>query len=375
MLNGFPSECRPIEGAQAEDPAESIERYHPIALVNRLDLRDTENFSDCGEYRIIYGRDVRNRNFIIFEAQMPNPLPGNPAGCLAIAKFWDGLVNIEDANKRAQLLRSFYFQGIPTEKVPPVIDRRNYAEGTGQIRTNMFMGSTSWNLKEFKVAVDSRGDSVIKPVSVKNSPPASLFFGDATDPRAIEFQKEFVANLDNLLKDVNNFNLTVRNDVYNNGQNHASGLDANETNFGATFFKPSHNTDFKNKLIDALAVRGNPLTPEQVINRARVMTCAGCHQPNELMEPNALGPGINWPGTTGFVHVLEIAEETPSGRAFRLSPALRDLFLPARLAHLRAYIANPTGVAKARSFSAPDASRSAESESLNTSAKFGKRSG
>lgn len=81
--------------------------------------------------------------------------------------------------------------------------------------------------------------------------------------------------------------------------------------------------------VDAL---GNPLTVDQLLNRATAMTCGGCHEPSSfgLTQPNAIGAfrlidGTiidSWPNTLGFVHVDEQRN---------ISPALRNVFIPARI--------------------------------------------
>lgn len=334
-LNSFAVECRQAEGSQANNPVFFINGYIPIALINRFDLRDNVNFSDCGEHRIIYASTSGLRNFIIFEAQLPNPTPGIASGCLVVAQFWKNLSAENDATARATKLHDFYFRGIPAEKVRPVIDIRNYTFGSGQIRANMFMGS-SWDLKEFKTTTDNEGLSMIVPVTVKSNPVAFLFDGNNTDPRSSVFQNDFINNLETLLGDFDVFSLNVARDAHNNGQSHASG-DVSENAFAAAFFNTNTNS-FQQALTDKLVSLGSTLTPEQVMNRATAMTCGGCHEPGTfgLTAPNAIGDGRSWPTTLGFTHVSEFA----SGGVFPISPALTDVFLPARRNGLDSFIAS-----------------------------------
>ncbi len=347
VLNEFAVECRPAEGSQADNPVFFIGNYAPIALVNRLDLRDNIGFNDCGEYRVIFANQNGLRNFIIFEAQVPNPNPGVAAGCLPIAQFWQNLSTEDNPNLRAAALRDFYFDGIPAANVRPVIDIRNYAPATGQIRTNMFMGS-SWNLKEFKVGVDNQGISMIRPVSVKSNPVAFLFDGTSTDARSPVFQADFIANMDSLLSDFNIFSLTVAKDAHNNGQSHAS-FPVDENQFTPAFFNANSNA-FQQAVVDKLNTAGSNLTTTQVMNRATAMTCGGCHEPSSfgINFPNAIGPDQSWPNTLGFVHVSEFA----NAGVFPLSPALTDVFLPVRLAGFNDYLAS-TNVANQEATFAP----------------------
>ena len=77
-LNGFPINCPRHEGTEAVGTdgqlATRMTEYKPIALVNRLDLAH-QGWRNCGEYRIVYGKGVGpiSKNFIIFEAVLPNP--------------------------------------------------------------------------------------------------------------------------------------------------------------------------------------------------------------------------------------------------------------------------------------------------------------
>ena len=345
-LNGFPAECRPGEGSLARDPGRTINSYIPIALVNRFDLRNTVTQNDCGEYRVVYA----NRNplvlrvLMIFDAQVPNPTPGVAAGCMPIAKFWRDLSAETSPTLRARALRNFYFNGLPANNVRAVIDSRNYAATTGQIRTNSNLGS-SWILKEFKIGVDNEGLSVIKPVSVKSTPVANLFDGTGTDPRATAFQQDFITNVGSLLKDFNSFTLTVANDAHNNGQSHSS-VPIDEGAFLRAFTFTSSNT-FKQSLANKLEASGSTLTSDQVLNRATAMTCGGCHMPSlfGLTRPGAVGPNQAWPDSSniGFTHV----DEFPINGSFRLSRALTDVFLPARLAIFNEFLTGAGATAAA----------------------------
>ncbi len=333
-LNGFQHDCRPSEGIQATNPSTWINNYQPIALVNRFDLRDTVAFRDCGEARVVYGlksnvQTSTNRNFIIFEAQLPNPTPGSAAGCLPIAKFWNALSDMSDVTKRATELRNFYFNGIPAQSIGAVIHKDNYAPATGQIRTNQFMANSGlvWVLNEFKVTIES-GLSIVKPVSAKSNPFGELFRGGNSDARALPFQNDFIANMGTLLTDRDSFFLKVANDSHNNGESHASG-DISENNFANHFNQgtASFRTAVTQKL-SASAVTN--ITAAQVMNRATAMTCGGCHMPSSfgLTQANSIATGVSWPDSLGFVHIGETL--TTSQLEFNLSPALKTVFLPAR---------------------------------------------
>ena len=337
QLNGFPIVCRPTEGDQARDPASFINNYQPIGLINRFDLRDRVSFLDCGEYRIIYALvGTGQRNFIIFEAQLPNPIPGSADGCLPVAQFWQGLSDENNPEQRALQLRDFYYQGLPADNVIPIVNFSNYTQGTGQIRTNQFM-ETVWLLKEFKITIDQEGVSTIDAVSVKSNPVDFLFDAQSADFRSPDFQADFVDNMDSLLTDFNSFSLTVANDAHNNGQSHASGSLFTENMFSTPFFGSS-NDRFRQEVNNKLAASGSDLSANQVIARATAMTCAGCHNPGSfgLTAPDAVGPEQRWPDTLGFTHINEFALDG----VFPLSPALTNVFLPTRKDDLRQYLLN-----------------------------------
>ena len=54
-LNGFPYQCRLVEGNQAFNAATEIANYSLIGLYNRFDLA-SPNGADCGEHRMVFGR-------------------------------------------------------------------------------------------------------------------------------------------------------------------------------------------------------------------------------------------------------------------------------------------------------------------------------
>lgn len=343
-LNGFEHRCRPSEGIQAQSPFDSIKNYRPIALVNRFDLRDKDDtgFANCGEARIVYALiDGPGRNFIIFEAKLPNPQPGVAAGCMPIAEFWRDLSTDSSEFSRSQKLNTFFFNGIPSKNVRPVIDIRNFAANTGQIRTNQFMEFQPWVLKEFKVAVEG-GISIIKPVSVKSNPAGFQFNDTKTDALSVQFRTEFLDNMRTLLKpDISRFFLTVQNDANNNGQSHASGFVA-ENNF--LNHALAGTGSFRNAIQNRATELGSTLTTAQILNRATAMTCGGCHSPDtfSLTVADSIGAGKTWPRSLGFTHV----EEFPVNGKFPISEALQNVFLPTRKLDFENYI-NTSGGAVA----------------------------
>lgn len=93
-------------------------------LFNRFDLASPSG-ADCGEYRIVYAKQSglvsgTDRNFLIFEARLPNPTPSaGLTGCLPVADFWANLTIVGSVATRATLLRDFYFVGLGGGFTPP----------------------------------------------------------------------------------------------------------------------------------------------------------------------------------------------------------------------------------------------------------------
>ncbi len=329
---GDPVDCPRLEATQAEDPELFLSRYIPIAMVNRLDLRDRLQHEHCGEARMIFALpgDLGGRNFLIFEAEIPNPLPGNEAGCLPVAQFWHQLSDVNSAAERGLRLRNFYLNGLPASGVQPVFAIENFVEGSGQIRTNQFSDFfQGWNLKEYKISTDG-GFNTLKIVTVKNNPMASLF--DMTN--GTQFLTQFSNGVLSLVGGISFISMPSYDDQFNNIESHASG-DISENDFRVQF-EASRGSQFESRISLSLDnVRSN-LSVEQVINRAVAMTCGGCHEPGAfgLTAPDAVGPGLSWPNSAGFVHVNEFA----SDGIFLLSPALTDVFLPDRLEVFETYL-------------------------------------
>jgi hypothetical protein len=243
--------------------------------------------------------------------------------------------NNSDASRGA-ILENFYFNGIPSANVRAVIDSRNYAQNTGQIRTNQFM-TGPWLLKEYKAGIQN-GRNTIQVVSVKSNPVGRLFDINNSDPRAVSFRSDFVQNLPSLLDpNLATFFISITNDAHNNGESHSQIPGGND--YINTFF-PSRGTTFEAAIANRIAQSGSNLSVDQVLNRATAMTCGGCHMPSTfgISSFGAVGPGQSWPESAGFVHVNEFA----FNGVFSLSQALTDVFLPARQADLAGFLSANT---------------------------------
>lgn len=348
-VNGFPYSCRQAEGSQALSTT-SISNYDAVGVHNRFDLAPA-NGAHCGEYRIVYGKRPGTsgfgRNFIIFEAVLPNP---NPAagieGCRAIANFWRDLSDDTSVSSRAAKLRAFYFEGrnAPGGTVLspiPVVHIDNYgnrASETGQVRTNQFM-TQPWMLREFKLQrASSSTPARFVPVTVKVNPFGGLFNPGSSDSRAASFRSHFLTQVASLaVNNVNTFNYEVP-DTFNTAQSDAqafSGVDVYTSQFGTGA------STFRSDIQAKLTSIGSTLTPDNIVARAQALSCAGCHN---LSAGANLGGGLTFPfphQAPSFVHSSEQTETGPEGDRFQISPALTGTFLPHRQGVLAAYLDTP----------------------------------
>ncbi|MED5261074.1 MAG: hypothetical protein VX574_01565 [Myxococcota bacterium] len=396
-INGFPIDCPRNEGREVGlNPfGGDAAHYALIALVNRFDLAP-EKGENCGEYRAIFARvggsgggsggggidpgglggpvpidavlkgdpigtrsqgaqDAEgserggvifagDRNLVIFEAVLPNPSRRcGLNGCRAIAEHWEKLSTqaFDDPGDRARALKTFFIDGLEEKRVEPVVKLAHYSKGTGQIRTNQFMSSDfsdetvlpqEWQLREFKLAQlctagpNPRCKLRVVPVSVKVNPFVGLFGTEHASSAA--FKDDFVDQVVNLRKrNLNTFGLQVKN-LYNAGQSTSE----DDREFYTDMLVREPDAQFERD-IEAAAFPAN-LSAAQILNRAHVNSCAGCHEPIDT----DLGDGLVWPGSLRFTHVSE-SSESPPGH-FEISEALRDVFLPHRERVFERYLNN-----------------------------------
>ena len=341
-LNGNPYTCNREERFEEFNNdafSATVSGYKAIGLFNRFDLAPS-NGANCGEYRIIFARNATNptfspRNFIIFEAVLPNPKPEKGLnGCVRVAEFWRDLTLDNDRNSRISKLKNFYFAGLPG--FAPVVHYKNYGLNGGQVRTNQFMdASNQWLLREFRIDAACAGgacSSFFRPATVKTNPQKELFTANTTV--AQQFQDEFVTQVPKLaVNDLNRFDYTPSN-IFNAGDSFSGpGGPVNVYAAPAGAFR----VNIQNKLSQI----GSNLTPESIVARAQALSCGGCH----FLSNNAnLGGQLTWPSTAftpggfEFVHVNEqITVPSNSfngvivdGQKFRTSPSLNNVFLPHR---------------------------------------------
>lgn len=343
-LNDFPWECPREEGFQAwVDPFGADPLYIPIGLFNRFDLAPA-NGSHCGEYRIVFamrpGHELsrgRERNFIIFEAILPNPDPSQGLyGCVDVAKFWHDLSFYPDWLVRQELDR-FYFEGLGGGFEPVVhvnhyglmLGAEGYACSTGQIRTNQF-NDGPWVMREYKLALDCRcGPCNLQaiPMTVKSNPYGDLFRAGTPEPLAPDLQNTLVQGIWDLsVNDLNRISYSV-DDSLNAAE---SPIDLpNDYPFQAG------NNGQLHAAIQAALPPGSPLNSHDIIERAMTQSCAGCHL---LSDGRHLGNGLHWPHSLGFVHISEFIDQNGF---YPISEALKEVFIPFREEILVNYLEDP----------------------------------
>lgn len=342
-LNGFQFDCARAEGKLVgTNPTNGgVDSFQPVAVVNRFDLATDpkKGGTDCGEYRIVYAKtsgttDSTNRMQIIFEGVLPNPAPNGVdlSGCRPVAQFWADLSNENDATVRGQKLKSFFFTGLPGFE--PVVKASHYGfaagPAKGQIRTNLFM-QFNWAMREYHLALVNNSLKVIASPNMVN-PAAQLFNETDPHPKGADFRTAFLNAVPSLAtNDINGFNMNDLPVTFNAGDSDEQST--TKTNYANQF---ANSPNFAAAIQQKLTAIGSTLTPQNIVDRAQAMSCAGCHQ---LSNGKNLGGGLTWPSSFGFVHVTEVNRESSAdGLRFRISPALTNVFLPRRKAVLEAFL-------------------------------------
>jgi hypothetical protein len=312
--------------------------FQPVAVMNRFDLAPTSGVT-CGEYRIVYAMSstdaaIAGRAFIIFEAALLNPTPeAGLDACLPVAQFWQGLSQDASATSRAAKLEKFFFTGGAVAGFPAAVNAAHYGlaqqtatqRNAGQVRTNFFLNSVEWNLREFKLrrtctnAADTATCTLgFEHVTVKENPAEELFGG--AHVRSSAFLTNFLNQVQTLASsNVDLIKMRTGAD-FNEFESLSQATAVRYSAAGVT------STATRDAIRQKLTSIGSTLTVNNILDRATTQTCAGCHQ---VSNNAALGGGLTWPGTNGFVHVDE-----QSG----LSPALTTTFLPRRKTVLERFI-------------------------------------
>ncbi len=334
ILNNYPYQCPRSfgEGSMAEGSltsAAAMSGWTGLALVNRLDLAPADG-SHCGEQRLIVGRtQAPTRDLVIFEAQIPNPTPGDPCGCEPLATFWDNLSTINSVATRQGELGLAFFFGHPTLAAAgfgPFMSANNMSIGTGQVRTNNF-SQGPWTLRENKL-LGWNGIMFPIPFPDAANPHAPLLADGSTDPRAAACKQDFLNTIPSLL--TNDPNLMAVNVSHPclDGESPNNGSQGNYD----THVDPGTSPVFHAQIQSVLTSLGSTLTPNDIARRATFAgSCIGCHQ--EMQGSfQQLGQGVSAPASLGFVHVSEFGSEDcgDGTQCHPISNGLKNDFLPFR---------------------------------------------
>lgn len=305
-----------------------------IAIVNRFDLADPD-YAHCGEYRLIFSRTTEGtRLHIAIETVLPNPHPErNRTGCADVAAFWWNQARTESDEARRQRLERFLFDGLPHFR--PVLDRHSF-EMSGRIRTSEIgHGRPRFRQFELRHVCTSACAPTLTSVPLDNMPNGALF--DEARPaseRDEAFRREFLRHVASLsIPNVNRYFMNVDR-AYS-----VSDVEALVPVFNYRLpFRRSLRTgsgrEFRERITEELQKAGSALTPEDIIDRAETMNCAGCHG-----KPGPVGGGVVFPNA--FESGEHIADESMIESA-HLSPALNDVFLPYRIELLMNYMRTTT---------------------------------
>lgn len=353
IMNGTSKASIPVTsrpGEAALDPIKMLnsediqDGFKVVGLFNRFDLAASD-FSDCGEYRIVYeragGASARTKRMtLIFEAKLDNPDPSNsPQGCRPVAEFWNNLGKVEKA-QQAQLLHSFYYEGLKADGLTydPVVTHKNYGVPLGQVRGNLFIDQPNflWQLREWRIGLNADKAPTFISDTVKVNPHPELFRSASSgEPEFIaSLRKEFGASfVDINVDEITKIDRSARSD---GGKARSSVLLSGVAAFFPDQFNDVESTSTKvddpldgidpdliSRVRDKLrALRLDSdcgLTPQHIVARAGALTCGGCH---EFSKNQAVAPNVLWPEPKdGFVHIDENGG---------LSPALLQSFLPER---------------------------------------------
>ena len=351
FMNAPVTHCPRAEGALATNPnlltADDPNSFVPVAIVNRLDLMRQSGIA-CGEYRVVYAKlsgktNPEDRVFVIFEASLANPMTFNVMGCQPVADMWASLEKETDLQVVSDKVENFFFTGL--SGFGPVIhpdncgdkspdDDGSYGGSRGQVRVGHKM-QVPWEWREFHLKRTGGLETTLSfvPVTVKNNPTPERFDVAAT-PGDEWFRQEFLMNMPSLAKSTIGELRMQPPGKSNLGQSAFEGAAASDY---ATRGSKQPGSDFASQIDTQLATMeglscpsDDPLTGKNILQRASMLTCAGCHAPQQFLEPgNSIGCGLTWPDSLGEVHIDENSQ---------LSPALKDVFLPARAGILSAFV-------------------------------------
>ena len=298
-FNGFPRRCPTPEGQLATSDPFAAHDYIAIGVTNRFDLTPADG-SNCGQYRIVFAKVTVKSNeklHIILEPVLPNPNPSAGAtACRPVAQFWADLSNVDSASERRARIEHFFYDGI--DGFAPVLRPSNFA-APGRIRSAQTVPTMLTRFYQFHLQQEANRLLVV-PGLLENLPYASLYNAAADLPLGAEFREFFISQIATLtIRDVNGFYDRIP-DKYlltESFPENAPLAFASDTAFGAGKATPGGQA-FKTAIEGELARLGTGVTLDQLLIRADLQNCHGCH-----LGGVAVGEGINFPQVSGGTHI------------------------------------------------------------------------
>ncbi|HMY20533.1 MAG TPA: hypothetical protein PKA58_29610 [Polyangium sp.] len=336
--------------------------FVPVALVNRFDLTPRQG-NNCGEHRIMFAKlsgqtNPNERVFLAFEGIIENPTFGDTLiGCRPVAEMWASLEKETDIKVIADRLEKFYFQGL--DNFNPVVSPDHYTlahagddDGgggygdpsghprRGQLRLSQGM-QEPWEFREFHVQFAFEGEPrpslFFAPVTTKNNPRPELFDPTSSLADGTQFREQIMQELPKLAsKQGFGIQFAPAQPHWNAGSSMISS-DAS-LDMVSRAFQGEKGQAFWTQIQSAIAEKqlnqgcpqNDPLLPEHLVQRVSMLTCAGCHAPEQYLGTNrSLGCGQSWPQVAQRAHIDEFG---------KLSPALTDSFLPRRAEVMSKYL-------------------------------------
>ena len=336
--------------------------FVPVALVNRFDLTPAAG-SNCGEHRIMFAKlsgltNPNERMFLAFEGVLDNVFPSDTLrGCRPVAELWASLAHETDLQVVGDRMEALYFQGF--SGFSPVVSPEHYSSSLfggedegggygdktghprhGQLRLSEGM-QEPWEFREFhlRLASGPNFESILafQPVTTKNNPRPELFDSSVVNSDSTGFRTQLLAELPALAaKDTFGIQFAPANARWNAG---ASMITSNPAaDFSSRAFAGEVGQSFWAQIQSAMTAKNlgsncpsdDPLTPEHLMQRVSMLSCAGCHAPEQYLGASrSLGCGQTWPQISQRAHIDERGQ---------LSPAMTDSFLPRRAEILAMYL-------------------------------------
>jgi hypothetical protein len=279
-------------------------------------------------------------------------------GCRAVAQLWASLEKETDLQVVGDKLEQLYFTGMAN--FGPVVSPEHYTfsgedepdpgggygdpQGTprhGQVRLSQGM-QAPWEFREFHMQAggfsgSGRPPLFFAPVTAKNNPRPELFDPSNLLLDGVQFRKQLVEQLPTLASnEAFQIQFSPKEAHWNAGESMISS--DSSANFASRAFAGEPGQAFWSQIQSVMAEKnigadcpsGDPLLPEHLVQRISMLSCAGCHAPEQYLGSNrSMGCGQTWPQVAQRAHIDEFG---------MLSPALTDSFLPRRADVMSMYL-------------------------------------